>query len=867
MGAESDQSALVARLRLNANFAPYDATSAAPAWVDGLARLVRNDLGALALLGPAGLTLKDTSGGKSRPQFDPATLYLVALADRLRRSHRRIAIGLPPAAKHLPLLFAASAVLAGTVEDLPRTGDRGAGILLISPDLDLRSRYSALHVGAEPLDLVHPGSRMRPDGTRVRLNARNQRAGGVCFFLPHLALPSSIDFNPSLIVLDLRYSRWSKRSAALSAWAANISASAGVLAVYTLGDVDTSASLRTAKYIDFPMDHGAVKTCQERVLKPRAAKPLSAIDWNLEPVNAYLARAHEIKQVPGPSSAETVLAQIAEFNQQFGNRDAPDLRRARWLLAVLQQLPVPLPWYEEAARALGRLTIRRMISYLGARNRFDVDLGPAIQTLRMYFDEAYSLIGKANPRADLLRKVLTDPSLGPRSAERALLLTRDDVMERAVRSWIEIGEPILLPVKDQIEVCGCPRYAALAQQRFDLAIVNGAFPRRYAWIAGAALADRVLFLTYQMESDLVVRQLGDAYDAARRTARAHSRAVTVETVAPKSHAHREPGTESAAAELSLVRPIPIATPEESHRPRTIATGLSDLKAALQAAQDEDSSRRPPGPAAIEWPEDTVDEDTAVADLDDLSAIGDADDIESIRVQVTSRARGLGYIWLPISAVVEFVRPGSKDVLRVIPSELRPRDVLLRMDDGRRSSIFDRIVELAEDQPELQYLAAYRATWRAALLRIAGTYPDGHRVDYSRILVDLQRAGAVIESEVAVRGWVSDWVIGPEKQSSIVAVGRISGSDPLVTRAKEFDAAFRRIRGIHQGIGRRLSSAIRKSFQHKQVGGRADPDNLDDSLGLPLDELLDSIDLAEVIAVDQTVRRVPAPFTDRFRTTD
>src|SRR5258708_26958879 len=125
------------RLRLGANFAPYDGASAAPAWVDGLARLVRNDLGALALLGPAGLTLKDTSGGKSRPQFDPATLYLVALADRLRRSHRRIAIGLPPAAKHLPLLFAASAVFAGTVHNLPRTCARGSGLLLIIPDISM----------------------------------------------------------------------------------------------------------------------------------------------------------------------------------------------------------------------------------------------------------------------------------------------------------------------------------------------------------------------------------------------------------------------------------------------------------------------------------------------------------------------------------------------------------------------------------------------------------------------------------------------------------------------------------------------------------------------------------------------------------
>jgi hypothetical protein len=508
-----------------------------------------------------------------------------------------------------------------------------------------------------------------------------------------------------------------------------------------------------------------------------------------------------------------------------------------------------------------------MISYLGSRNRFDLDLGPAIQTLRIYFDEAYSVIERENPRAGLLRRVLTDPLLGPRSAERAVLITRDDVMERAVRSWIEIGEPGLLRIKNQIEVCGCPKYAAMAEKRFDLAIVNGAFPRRYAWIAGAALADRVLFLTYQMESDLVVRQLSDAYDADRRKARAHTRTDTVESVAPKGPGHRQPGSESAAADLTLVRAIPTVIPEQPHRPRTIATGLSDLKAALEAAQGEDSSRKLRRDTSIEWPEDTVEEDAAAADLDEISTTGDTDDVESIRVEVMSRARGQGYIWLPISSVVELVRPGSTDVLRLIPTDLRSRDVLLRMDDGRRSSIFDRIVELAESQPGLQYLAAYRAAWRAALLRLAGTHRDGLHVDYGRILADLQGAGAVIESEVAVRGWISDWVIGPEKQSSIVAVGRLARADALVTQAKEFDRAFKKIRGIHQGIGRRLSSAIRKSFQHKQIESRAEAENLDDSLGLPLDELLDTIDLAEVIAIDGNIRLVPAPLTDRFRATD
>ncbi|MCA1642184.1 MAG: DrmE family protein, partial [Acidobacteria bacterium] len=203
-----------------------------------------------------------------------------------------------------------------------------------------------------------------------------------------------------------------------------------------------------------------------------------------------------------------------------------------------------------------------------------------------------------------------------------------------------------------------------------------------------------------------------------------------------------------------------------------------------------------------------------------------------------------------------------------PHELLLGDVLLRMDEGGRTSLFDRIVELAEDQPEMQYLATFRHVWRRAVQRLVARFGGQWGPNYVGMLLSLQSYGATIQSDQTVRSWVQDYVIGPDEVSSIIAVGRASGSEALVRQAKQFDAAFRRIRGIRQGIGRRLNSTIRKSFRHF-TEGTVEPGayQLDERLGIPLDELLETIDLAEIISVNKQEKRIALHHVGRFRHID
>jgi hypothetical protein len=119
------------------------------------------------------------------------------------------------------------------------------------------------------------------------------------------------------------------------------------------------------------------------------------------------------------------------------------------------------------------------------------------------------------------------------------------------------------------------------------------------------------------------------------------------------------------------------------------------------------------------------------------------------------------------------------------------------------------------------------------------------------LADLRKCGATVETELAIRWWVNGQTIGPDSVGSIAAVGQLSGVAAIEHNVRDFDRAFRKIRAVHQGIGRRLAYAIRRSFRHA-----ADPnsehraDQLDEHLSLPISELLESIDFAEVATVSK-----------------
>lgn len=851
----------VRKLSQLVDWKPYQAQNGDAAWLQRLSRLSSNRSAVLAALGPSGVGV-----GKGKPILDPAAVYLVGFTDFVHSSGRAISVGVPPSAQQMPLLLAATAVLADTLNDASGLTDARKGVLLVSPDLDLRSKYCSLTVDREALEIAHPGSRMRPDGTRIALTkAAGLSSGGVCFFLPAGPLPPSIKFKPGLVLLDLRYARWAPRSQDFAQWARTVAPNAGILALYTCGDRDTAQSLRRSGYADFPLDHNAIAEADSRWMSTAGEKDDGhLVDWSMARTPSYLDRSHRIVEIDRDETETALVNGVARLLQDHDNVDAPDLRRARWLLAIMQQLTVPVIWYERAARDMGRSTMRRMIGRLGSHSlSVPEGLGPVIQTLRLTFDQLYARLESDNPRARRLVQVLRECA----GVESTLVLVRDKVMELATTNWFSVDALADADWLGRVTVHSCARFEAHLHEEFDVALVNGSLPRRYRWIVGSHLPRSVTFLCYAEESDVVQSQLDSFYADSRAQATAQTRDEVLSTVIALDRPSAGSNTTNMVRPLILIRP-PRVTPAEDDSDKhakfhTIEGGLRGLRAALEAATEEAATPSAPDTETpLSWCEDATDDELLPDDDVGVVSVGEADDVWCRVLTVNSRNNGVGRLFLQDDIPVEYVRLSlSTDIKKALPQNLRSGDVVLRVEDGRRSGLFDRIVELAERQPRMQMLGSYRNKWKVALTSLGQRYSDRTVIRYDQMLADLQSAGAPIETELALRWWIQGLVIGPEKAASIAAVGTVIGDEALVTGARQFDRAFRQIRGIRQGIGRRLSTAIRRSFDHLDLDARSTQgDELDETLGLPLDELLETIDLAEVIEVG--ARQMVAPQLSR-----
>ena len=730
---------------------------------------------------------------------------------------------------------------------------------MVSPDLDLRARYCDLFVRDIPLDAAYWGSRLAQDGRRIPLERRAEKGGleGVCFFLPNLLLPTHLGFRPQAVLLDLRFSRWTRRLDQLIPWA--METRAPIVALHTLGDFDAESTLMNHKFETFVLDHVSLAGFQPSASSDKAVWA----DWGLAASSQFLEREHRIVDVQGAESVEASLITCNELLEKANKADPIDLARARWVISTLAQLATPMAFYETAARSLGRSTVRRLISQIGYRSARTFEVGPVLQTIRMQLEAIYDTLQGEHPRAVQLKSAIVTAA-GAVGGDRTCCLVRDRVHAKALRSWFELeafpnGDDSL-----RVQINGVEEHH-YRNREFKTFVINGAFPRRYRWVLGDALAPTVVFVAFQHEIAPIAAHLNQFYDPTLSTKRAEGRLRTLQRLG--SGIIAAVVSDPLPAQLKLERP-PLK--KAKAKPASVASGKSfaDLASLVKTVEQKSiatviSSATPRLPEPEEEPPDEEEER------------GDATDgVLCLRVEVRSHARGEGYFYFPCSTLVECVKPADPEKLvKVPPRALATGDVLPQIDERGKTSVFETIISLLDAQPTMRPVTAARRQWQIALVRLIDQRRLSRHLlddfaptlDYSKILLDLQKEGATVQTEQSVRGWINGQTIGPDSVGSIRAVGIVSGSEAVSNNAGDLDRAFRKIRALHQGVGRRLAGALRKSVKSFATTGMTSaPEDIDAHLRLPLAELIESIDFVEVLAVSADPILVSAGSSARFR---
>lgn len=829
-------------LREKADFTPYQLTPSAPPWLSGLRRTLNSNLGALGILGPSGLSVKASDGDCRHICLEPASLIATAFDQLVRHQMQRLAIGIPWAAEHLPLILAAQSALGQSIErsvvDKPSSS---SGVLVISPDLDLRRRYCDLYVREEHFNEALPGSRMKRGGQTVTLatGAPATSNTGVCFYFPGLELPHKIDFSPALVILDLRYSAWAKRTADLLNWLKRVCPRSGVISLYTVGDSDSELLLEKEKFLIFPFDYAALTGCKQSFLKHENLLDEPDIDLGLSKALAFLGKKYLIRPIENAIKTESEIENLWRLINENIEQKSINTSRARWICAALSQLPCPIKYYEEAAFAGGRPGFHTLIKNLGHIGAIDAAQGPLFQTIRTRLNSLLELLLASNPRASIMANKLKERFA---TGEPTLILLRDRMSRNAVRRWLECEVFPNTDISERISVLAFSEYRKSDTNKYRVTLCSGAFPRRYRWILGCLPGNTLYSIGHVYETKALRQQIDSLFDDIHQELRTKQRRMTLGALGVPLPTG---GTDPLLPKVTI-EDLGSSTKSKTEFKQKVA-GFADLAKAFKAAQQETKPKIPVAtkPVLEDIAEEELPEDTTPA----AQAFDDFFHSACIKFSGKSTQHGQATVYLPGDRVVEYVRPNDSDnIIRNEADTLLVGDILLISDEEGRSLLFNKILDLAELQPQYCHLSSYRATWNTAIETIKLRFSAEGKTDYLHLFDELKKAGATIENPISVRFWVNGAVIGPETEASIRAVGRLSGVARLENKAAEFDKAFRELRGIHQGLGRRLSSAIKRAF-HGLAGDKS-LNLLENPMSLPIEEIAESIDLLEITAIDK-----------------
>lgn len=875
----------------------------APTWLHEVGDTLRQDLGVLALNGVKGLS-EQLQQRDVRVPLSSADDLVLLLALGATEERRRLGIAVPPGAIMLPMLvvcklllgdlLATAQALDGTPYDSFR--ERG-GVLLVSPDAELRARYFNMRVGAERVIETYPACRMRPDGSVASVLASQDNASdySVCFFLASqkkLPDPAAIAFTPSIVLLDLTRDHWVDRLYEVVGWCAALrnkrDEPAALVALIPFGDNLSREALDKHGISIFPLDCAGIDELVQAFPHVPSSDDKDEVDilrsWSLGScaIDKPLERTHTILYVPEEASSDilqTVTDIHAMLDASSDRRIQRELRLAWWLVGTLTQLPIPVQWYEQHAYLMGnRQTIKKLITGIGnsGGGTLSADFAPLLQSLRGQLDLLYTRLTAVNPKNEAFlayyrEQIYPLTSQGKTTA----LVVRNDVVARALWPWLQ-SEGV--PVDDErVRVLS---YKQLdGRDLFDHMLVLAWWPSRYRWQLGGRLARNLDFLLYRGEETILERQLGYFYSLRYRQSCERRRFATMHTLgAIQVHPAADTQLLEPYSALSLFTPQgpmdePTPTAALGEPPDNAELELrslftittidpGSLTPVVQAAQRE------VGRAAIIYPmSGTIDEQSEEESVDveaGEAVVGPTDRCVLLTLQLSSgtseHVQQLGYLYLEDDEATDCYVPGQTDVTRTANDEVQPGYILIRTDQDDRRSLFDRVVELADAQPTMKYLKVWREYWLEAIDSLVQKHASGgpKHGAYTGLRQRLVEAGVTVTT-ATVRDWVLGERIGPENIAAVEAVGRLADHQQLQRHPQQVDAAFRQIRTIHQVLGRRIGTTIQSLGAVQQTSGKKASKKevfLDPALSLPIDDLLDLLQFWRVERVDVGPFNVP-----------
>ena len=136
----------------------------------------------------------------------------------------------------------------------------------------------------------------------------------------------------------------------------------------------------------------------------------------------------------------------------------------------------------------------------------------------------------------------------------------------------------------------------------------------------------------------------------------------------------------------------------------------------------------------------------------------------------------------------------------LAGDLTPGDALFVIDGMANKTVLSKVLEVAQEIPELAVAAAWMEPWRQTVASARERFGS-----YTQFAEALRERGCEL-STVAIRLWAVGVTIGPRSSLDVQRVGEVMGVKVLQERSQEVWRAMTALRGAHVRLGQKVGLA-------------------------------------------------------------
>lgn len=212
-----------------------------------------------------------------------------------------------------------------------------------------------------------------------------------------------------------------------------------------------------------------------------------------------------------------------------------------------------------------------------------------------------------------------------------------------------------------------------------------------------------------------------------------------------------------------------------------------------------------------------------------------------------------WAWLRAASPVWRWRQHRSHAEQIDAGDVCVGDTLVLVDSDAHKTLLAKVLEVAENVPELAVAGAWHAHWRATLRRAYTSHGSYHA------LADALAAHGCGVQAQTVRLWCIGVTLGPDDPQDVQRLGVVMGDPVLRDRHHDVARGMQTLRNAHVRLGLRLGR-IARTIGAAAAAGRLPADEIiDEASGLTAADVEHAVTLAEVTAIDPA-HDVPAGLT-------